>query len=846
MAFRNIFVYPRYPESLDKLYTLAYDLWTTWNYDAIRLFYHVDTHLFQVSKHNPVRMLLSLSQERIDELARDEGFLFELNEVWENYQEYMSYVPDGDSDRVSGLSPSDTVAYFSMEFGLHECIPIYGGGLGILAGDFLKAASDMALPAIGVGLIYKYGYFTQRINLDGLQEELFAEFDNHLIPVREMRDQRGEKAYIDMTIQDKPLRVKLWEITIGRTKLVLLDTDIEDNPPEFRSITHELYVADREKRLRQELVLGIGGVKALEALGIQPAIYHINEGHSAFLIVARLQQLMAGGKFSFAEAEALIRASTVFTTHTPVKAGNETFDIELVQKYLEGEIEAFGMKFDEIAPYGIVGERENIFSLPAFAIRFATYINAVSKLHRDVSRDMWASLYPNRQPQEIPIDYVTNGVHRSWLSQPFTELLNRHIGPTYVHCAGSHSLSDKVAEIPDEEIWEAHRKNKQNLVTFVRRKLASDLSARGYIQTRIDNLTRLLNPEYLTVVYARRFARYKRATLVLKDKQRLLSILTNSTKPVQLLFAGKAHPADRSGKDMIREIIMFARENQIEDRVIFLEDYDMDIARHLAWGADVWLNTPIRLNEASGTSGMKAAVNGVLNCSVLDGWWPEAYDGKNGWAITAGQFYEHSELQEVAEANQIYDLLESVITELYYDRNEVGIPTQWVEMMRGSIATACRDFNMNRVLAEYATKFYVPAKERLAQITANDHQALRQAIGGEKSILDHWDRVTIRDLTTSVDKQDRVSKGQRVDVRCTVDFDGAAPELFGVELYLGRSDMDEFRLIPMTVEDGDGPSRSFSCSFDIAKHGLLSMNVRVRPADPVLQDLHPELIKWAS
>lgn len=845
MAFRNIFVYPRYPENLERLYVLAYDLWTTWNYDAIRLFYHVDASLFQAGKHNPVRLLLSLSQERIDELARDEGFLFELDQVWENYQEYMAYDPGADAGQMKGLGPGDVVAYFSMEFGLHECIPIYGGGLGILAGDFLKAASDMALPAIGVGLIYKFGYFTQRINLNGMQEELFMEFDNHLIPVHELRDQRGEKAYIDMTILATPLRVKLWEITIGRTRLILLDTDIEDNPLEFRNITHELYVADREKRLQQELVLGLGGVKALEALDIRPTIYHINEGHSAFLILARLKQLMEASRLSFAQAKALIRASTVFTTHTPVKAGNEAFAVELVQKYLESKTESFGVTFDEIVPYGLVGQDKAVFSLPAFAIRFASHVNAVSKLHRDVSRNMWAALYPDRQLREIPIDYVTNGVHRSWLSQPFTELLNRHVGPTYVHCAGNRGLSDRIHEVPDEEIWEAHRKNKQNLVTFVRRKLAADLAAKGYIQTRIENLTRLLHPEYLTVVYARRFARYKRATLVLKDNERLVKILTSTTRPVQLIFAGKAHPADPSGKEMIREIIAFAKENHIEDRVLFLEDYDMNIARHLAWGADVWLNTPIRLNEASGTSGMKAALNGVLNCSVLDGWWPEAYDGQNGWAITAGDSYEHSDLQETAEANQIYDLLEAVIAELYYDRNELGIPTEWVEMMRRSIATACRHFNMNRVLAEYTQKFYVPAKRQLAELRADDHAALRAAVQGERSILDHWDNVNIRDVSTSVDTKDRVSQGERVEVRCTVDFAGAAAELFGVELYLGRGDSDDFHVLAMTPGPAESSSRSYTCSFDIAEHGLLSMNVRVRPADPVLRDLHPELIKWA-
>lgn len=846
MAFRNVFVYPRYPDNLERLYRLAYNLWSTWNYEAIRLFYRVDASLFQKVKHNPVKLLMSLPQERIDELSHDDGFLFELNEVWENFQDYMSHSENSEQNKANALTPNDLIAYFSMEFGLHECIPIYGGGLGILAGDFLKAASDMALPIIGVGLIYRFGYFTQRVDLDGLQEELFLEFDNHLIPLHEVRDARGEIAYLDMTLGREPLKVKLWEIQVGRTRLILLDTDIEDNPPDFRDITRELYVADREKRLQQEVVLGIGGVMALERLDIHPTIYHINEGHSALLAVARLKQLMRDRRLSLPEAKALIRASTVFTTHTPVTAGNESFKMPLVKEYLEPEAEALGLSFEELASYGLFGENEEIFWMPAVAIRFASHVNGVSKLHGEVSRHMWADLFPGWQIREIPIGHVTNGVHRSWLSQPFTELLNRHVGPTYIYCASDRGLSGKVTHIPDEDIWEAHRKNKQNLVTFVRRKLAVDLAAKGFIQRRIENLTRLLNPEYMTVVFARRFARYKRATLVLKDKERLAKILTNSSKPVQLLFAGKAHPADKAGKEMIREVVHFAKDYRLEDRVIFLEDYDVDIARHLAWGADVWLNTPSRPNEASGTSGMKAAMNGVLNLSVLDGWWPEAYDGENGWAITAGQYYEQPELKEVAEANQIYDLLEAVITEMYYDRNEVGIPTQWVEMMRRSIATACSGFNMNRVLADYARQYYIPAKRQLQSLSANDCEMLRKAFQGRDALLNNWDRVVIRDLSTTVDRKDRVCQGEKVEVRCMVDFHGAPPDAFGVELYLSQNNVDEFTVIPMTGGEMQGHSRPYTCSFDIVEHGLLSMNVRIRPADPILRDSHPELIKWAQ
>jgi starch phosphorylase len=397
MIAKDIFVYPRLPENLKKLHGLAYNLWCTWNYDAIRMFYRIDGPLFRKVNHNPVQFLLSLPTERIAQLSSDRGFLFELEKVWQRYQEYMQYNEQFRTVAGGVLGPDDVVAYFAMEFGLHECIPIYGGGLGVLSGDFLKAASDLNLPMVGVGLIYKYGYFTQRIGLNGEQEELFHEFDNHFIPMREARDPGGEPAYIDMRILDQPLKIKLWQIDAGKVRLILLDTDIEDNPPHLRDITHELYVGDRAKRLQQELVLGIGGITALERLGIQPTIYHINEGHSAFLVIARLQRLMSHDRLSFTEAKAVIRASTVFTTHTPVIAGNESFDSDLVRQYIEQEVDSLDVSWQDLAAHGFINSERKTFWLPAFAMRFASHINAVSRLHRDVSRRMWSALFPDRR-----------------------------------------------------------------------------------------------------------------------------------------------------------------------------------------------------------------------------------------------------------------------------------------------------------------------------------------------------------------------------------------------------------------------------------------------------------------
>jgi starch phosphorylase len=846
MILKNIFVYPKLPDNLKKLHRLAYNLWCTWNYDAIRLFYRIDGQLFRTVNHNPVQFLLSLPTERISQLSRDKSFLFELEKVSQRFEEYMQYDEQFRTTKGGTLAPDDIVAYFAMEFGLHECIPIYGGGLGVLSGDFLKAASDLNVPLVGIGLIYKYGYFTQRIGLNGEQEELFLEFDNHFIPMREVRSPDGKQTCLEMRILDQPLKIKLWEMDVGKIRLILLDTDIEENPPHLRDITQELYVADRAKRLQQELVLGIGGYTALEHLGIQPKIYHINEGHSTFLIIARLQRLMNRDHLSFMEAKAVVRSSTVFTTHTPVIAGNESFDIDMVRQYLEPEVESLDVSWDELISHGFINNEKRVFWLPAFAMRFSSHVNAVSKLHRDVSRRMWSSLFPDRPETEIPVGYVTNGVHHSWVSEPVGQLLERHIGPDYIRCADRPDRWIDVLSVDDEELWQAHHRNKQSLITFIRKKLADDLAARGYVEPKILRLTRALNPEYLTIVFARRFARYKRPTLILRDKDRLAKILSNSTRPVQLLFAGKAHPADSLGKSMIKEIVDFAKTYQLEDRVIFVENYDINIARHLAWGADVWLNNPVRENEASGTSGMKAALNGVLNMSVLDGWWPEAFNGKNGWAITGAGYHTQLEMQEAAEATQIYDLIEESITDLYYDRNEAGVPVRWVEMMKESIySVGCR-FTMGRVFAEYVDKLYMPAGTALNALTEEDYASLRRALQSMQEVQRYWDTIAIGGLSTTVDKEDVVSEGQRIGITCEVHLNGAPPELFTVELFCVLQDRNEPCVVPMRPRNKGTAPTLFECEFDMTGRGLFSMNARIKPASPILEDLYPEMVKWAQ
>lgn len=556
-----------------------------------------------------------------------------------------------------------------------------------------------------------------------------------------------------MKILDEDVKVKLWKIDIGRTQLILLDTGIEDNPAGLRDITNELYVGDREKRIRQELVLGIGGIKVLELLGKDVKTYHFNEGHSAFAIIGRLQDLMINRKLSFPQAKAIIRASTVFTTHTPVIAGNENFDTKLVRKYLELPVKEIGLEFDKVAALGYINGNRDVFWLPAFAMQFSRY----------------------------------NFIRRQFNQQPLT---------------GEKSHAKK------------------------------------------PNVNLSLNTDYLTIVFARRFATYKRPTLILKDKERFSKILTNPQKPVQMIFAGKAHPSDGQGKEMIKEIVDFAREYNVEDRVVFLENYDMNIARHLYWGADVWLNNPARYMEASGTSGMKAAMNGVLHLSTLEGWWPEAYNGKNGWAISTGKLYNDANLQTVADANQLYDLLENEIAELYYNRNDTDIPHNWVAMMKSSIVSACRDFNMNRVLCDYMEKSYIPAMKDSAHISEGNYELLKQAVEEEKEFLRHWDSIKITSFSTNIEQKGRLAEGESMDVECGIQFGQARPEFFKVELFYMYDGDDSYKVLPMELAPKQGDMTYYKHSLEIEGYGSQSLNVRIKPASAIIADIHPELIKW--
>ncbi len=846
MRFKKFYAKPQIHSNLYKLYELANNMWSYWDKEAERLFSRIDSYLYYKTRHNLKLFLEKLPPEELNKLAEDKGFLGELDKVWNRFQEYMKF--EGtyrEEGKEIPFKREKVIVYFSMEFGLHESLPVYSGGLGVLSGDFLKAASDIDIPLVGVGLLYKYGYFTQVINLNGYQEERYLENEWFSKPIEILEDENGKELRIEVEIDGKKVQARIWRIMVGNVPLYLIDANVPENDPESREITNMLYDPDKDKRIRQELLLGMGGVTLMEKLGISPAICHLNEGHSAFLILERLKRLMKEG-YSLEEAKLLVRHTTVFTTHTPVIEGNENYPVELIEKYLKPQIENLGMKFEDFLDLGIVDDNKKIFWLPAFAIRSSAYVNGVSKIHQGVSRKMWRSLFPLHHINEIPIDHVTNGVHlATWLSMEMVYLFDRYLGPDYIHRAEDPGVWDKVFTIPDSELWSAHRRRKEQLISFVRNRLVNQLKNKGASAAKIRKAKRVLNPAYLTIGFARRFAPYKRADLILTDPDKFAEILRNPERPVQIIFSGKAHPADQMGKEIIKKIIDFAREYDLEDRVVFIEDYDMDVAKHLVQGVDIWLNNPLKPLEASGTSGMKAGINGVINLSVLDGWWPECYDGENGWAITAGEEYDDPEMKKVVEAAQIYDLLANEISELFYLRDENDLPEDWVEMMKKSIYCVGKKFNMHRVLRDYLYKFYLPGIRRCEMLKAEDNKNLKLTLQLKETLEKFWDKIYVRDFFVKT-PSDPPMMGEEAEVEAYIFLGEMDNTLITVELfYCPDEECEEFKIIPLLFEEKyeDGVAK-FTGSFTVEKPGLQSVSVRVVPEWELVRDSFPNLRKW--
>ena len=697
------------PRRINRLGELAYNLWWTWNPHAQRLFNRVDNALWERLNHNPLRFLASAGRFEINAAAQDPVYLELYDRVFTSFDDYLK-TTDTWNARTYKTRGRQTIAYFSMEFGLHEILPIYSGGLGVLAGDHLKQASDLGLPLVGVGLMYAEGYFSQRISEDGWQDSINNPLNFDDLPVMPVLDKKGELLKITVNFPDRAVNACIWELRVGRVPLYLLDSDLDENTPNDRKLTTRLYWSDIDLRVAQEVLLGIGGVRALRAMGYEPGVWHMNEPHAAFLTLERARELILTG-LDFEKAVAVIRKGNVFTTHTPVPAGNDEFPLWLIDKNLSNFWSELGLTRDQFVdlarhqqPWG------ETFSMAILALRLSDGHNAVSELHGRVSRKIWHFLWPEiEEDEDVPITYITNGVHTpTWMARRLRVLFDKYLGEDWLERLDDPETWVKVDSIPDSELWGVRMHLKRKMAFYVLNRVRTRWMNGDLQPVQAIASGAMLDPYVLTIGFARRFATYKRASLVFSDLNRLLEIINRPNRPVQIIFAGKAHPADEPGKMLIQEVYRVVKKAENGGRLVFLEDYDMNLARYLVQGVDVWMNTPRRPNEASGTSGMKAALNGALNFSILDGWWREAYNGSNGWSI--GEDSDPTEVQDESDAESLYDTLENKIIPLYYsERGTEDIPHKWVAMVKESLRTVTPQFSTRRMLKEYVERMYMPA-----------------------------------------------------------------------------------------------------------------------------------------
>jgi starch phosphorylase len=698
------------PERISRLDELANNLWWSWHHEARLVFRSLDYPLWRISGHNPVKQLSEISPDKLQAAATDPSFLALYDSVMSTFDADMS---DGNTWFAANYPTrlSDPIAYFSMEFAIHNSLPIYAGGLGILAGDVCKEASDLGIPLVGVGFMYPQGYFHQHISSEGWQEETYRQLDFNQAPVKPVLSPQGHRPLVQIQLADKDLYIGVWQVKVGRVSIYLLSTDIEENTPQDRQLSARLYIADRELRLQQELVLGIGGVRVLRALSIQPAVWHANEGHTAFMMLERIREEVEKGK-SFTTAAQRIRATTTFTTHTPVPAGTDVFPVQLVERHLLGYWESMGLSREEFLQLGQSGSEERTFNMTALGLKMAEHRNAVSQLHGRVTRKMWHVLWPEVKEDEVPISHITNGVHvPTWVAPEMAQLYNKYLDMDVIKRQDDAKLWRRVSEIPDAELWQVRQVLKRKLIGAMVERARECSTDRECNAQQILAMGALLNPEVLTIGFVRRFTEYKRPALIFHDVERLKRIVLNQWQPVQIIFAGKSHPADLPSKNLLHQVYTLGTDREFQGRIVFVEDYDMHIAHYLVHGVDLWLNTPRRPREACGSSGIKASLNGVLHLSVRDGWWYEGYNGANGWAIGDSAEPPLPEEQDSADAESLYHLLEDEIVSLYYERDRDGVPHDWIRFVKEAISSVMPVFCARRMLKEYTERMYIPAAQ---------------------------------------------------------------------------------------------------------------------------------------
>lgn len=841
--WKKVLVQQKLPENLASIERLAKNLWWSWNYDGSELFESINKERWYELNFNPIALIESLTYKELQELSANEKFIIKLNKVTSHFDSYMARVAE---------KPKESVAYFSMEYGLHDTVKIFSGGLGMLAGDYLKEASDSNYNLIGIGFLYRYGYFTQSLSIFGDQIAIYTPQKFTHLPLIPMRDKDGNWLKITFAFPGRTVYAKVWRCDVGRVPLYLMDTDIEENPEADRSVTHQLYGGDLENRLRQELLLGLGGIRLLEGLGIKPDLYHSNEGHSAFIGLERLRKLIQNEKLTFPQALEVVRASTLFTTHTPVPAGHDTFPEELLRRYLSHYPDHLNMKWDQFMNLGrwVENDPSEKFSMSVLATKLSQEINGVSKIHGRVTREMFVKLYHGFYPEELHIGYVTNGVHLpTWTAKSWLQLYLKEFGDGFMEDQSNPAHWQKIHQVDDETIWKTKMKQKDQMSEFLMQHLFADMTRRHENPKLIFKIREVSNPKALTIGFARRFATYKRAHLLFSNLDRLSRIVNNKERPVQFFFAGKAHPNDKAGQDLIKRIFEISHQPEFLGKIFFFENYDMRLAKYLLKGVDVWLNTPTRPLEASGTSGEKALMNGVVNFSVLDGWWAEGYRPNAGWALQEESTYENHQFQDELDAETIYSILEEEIIPVYYDVNEKNIPEKWVSCMKNSISEIAPHFTMKRQLDDYIRQYYNPMLKRSRILCGKNYEMARQIASWKRKVIRGWDSIEVVSTKVPDSNQKPLMLGDSFKAEIILNLNELSGTDIGIEVLFGKKVNDEVKEISfkeeMSIVKAEKNIVSYSCDLPIDQAGVYDFVFRMFPKSPLLphrQDFN--LVRW--
>ena len=843
----RVTVLPHLPERISRLDVLARNLYWTWTPPARALFRHLDRELWERIGHNPVVLLRDISQDRLDEAAADEAYVARYDAVMAAFDAYLARedtwfsrnIPDGEAQ---------TYAYFCAEYGWHEAVALYSGGLGILAGDHTKAASDLGVPLVAVGLWYPEGYFHQLVAADGQQEAIYERRSPQELPLELARTPDGDEAKVSVTLQGREVYLRAWRANAGCVPVYLLDSDLPENDPADRILLQRLYGGDQRTRISQEIILGIGGVRMLRALGVAPTAWHMNEGHSAFMALERCRELVEAG-LPFDQAREVITAGTNFTVHTPVAAGNDAFPFDLVSQFFGGYWGSLGLNQSQFFDLGRFDHGwGQAFSMPALALRFSSGRNGVAALHGETSRRLWNDLWPEVPTDEVPIGHITNGVHMpSWVAPEIRDLVGTVMPEAWEERFDDAALWENVREIDDAALWAVRSNLKEKSIAFLRRRVLHQLVRQGALPTVMQGAGGLLDPKALTIGFARRFATYKRATLIFQDLERLERLLNDLERPVQLIFSGKAHPADKPGQALIARIQTLSQTPEFAGKILFVENYDISVGRALTRGVDVWLNNPRRPLEASGTSGQKAAMNGVLNLSILDGWWPEGYNGENGWAIGTGHTLADPASADAADADALYNLLEREVVPLYYNRDDQGVPNAWMDRAKEAVATITPLFNARRMVQDYVTTYYAPASQRTAAMTRGDYAPAKELAEWRGRVVNTWPGLY---LSGRLLQNGTRHVGEPTEAEAVLHAQGLPHEDLRVELVYSREEDElrhDIRTVEMTCVEtyGDGGSL-YKVTFEPHISGRLAYGVRVYPVHEGLTspfDVHA--IRWA-